>query len=67
MLRKPKILYGVDIIDTNLDAVKIVFNKVRYKRISTFLDWPEDKFDVVGDWIINQIANYSHYLSLREN
>ena len=47
MLRKPKILYGVDVIDTDLDAVKTVFNKVKYKKISTFLDWPEDKFDVV--------------------
>ena len=27
----------------------------------------EDQFEVVGDWIINQIANYSHYLSIREN
>ena len=47
ILRKPKILYGVDVIDTDLDAVKTVFNKVKYKKISTFLDWPEDKFDVV--------------------
>ena len=47
MLRKPKILFGVDVIDTDLDAVKTVFNRVKYKKISTFLDWPEDKFDVV--------------------
>ena len=47
ILRKPKILYGVDVIDTDLDAVKTVFKRVKYKKISTFLDWPEDKFDVV--------------------
>ena len=33
ILRKPKILYGVDVIDTDLDAVKTVFNRVKYKKI----------------------------------
>ena len=47
ILRKPKRLYGVDILDTNLEAVKSVFPKVKYKKVSNYLDWPKKRFDVV--------------------
>ena len=40
ILRKPKRLYGVDILDTNLEVVKSVFPKVKYKKVSNYLDWP---------------------------
>lgn len=47
ILRKPKKLYGVDILDTNLEAVKSVFPTVKYKKVSNYLDWPKKRFDVV--------------------
>ena len=45
--RDPKKLYGVDIFENDLKVVKVAFRNTHYKKIKTFEDWPDEKFDVV--------------------
>jgi SAM-dependent methyltransferase len=45
IFRDPKKLFGVDIIDTDLDTVKKIFPNTNYKKIKDISDWPKDNFN----------------------
>ena len=47
IFREPKKLFGVDVIDTDLDTVKKIFPNTNYIKIKDISDWPKDDFNVV--------------------
>jgi len=47
IFRKPRKLFGVDVIDTDLDTVKKIFPNTDYIKIKDISDWPKDDFNVV--------------------
>ena len=47
IFREPKKLYGIDVFDNDLSAVKKIFPSVQYDKINNISDWPNENFDVV--------------------
>ena len=47
IFREPRKLFGVDVIDTDLNTVKKIFPNTNYIKIKDITDWPKDDFNVI--------------------